>query len=88
LFFNSAVKIGKPFRKIPCDDIIIVDFSDENNKIAVVEGGKTSPSSETILHSMIYRNRKNINFSKSKNKYIFIIGEIAAVFSHKMHLLR
>lgn len=51
---------SREYDELTIDDIIIVDFSDENDKFEVIEG-KWSPSSETILHSLIYKKRKKIN---------------------------
>jgi L-fuculose-phosphate aldolase len=56
----AITRSGKKYEEMTTDDVIIVDFSSEDNKIAVKEG-KFTPSSESILHSMVYKNRKNIN---------------------------
>ncbi|MHA1270162.1 MAG: class II aldolase/adducin family protein [Candidatus Helarchaeota archaeon] len=51
---------SRQYDELTIDDIIVVDFSNEDDKIEVIEG-KWSPSSETILHSLIYKKRKKIN---------------------------
>ncbi|MHA1252528.1 MAG: class II aldolase/adducin family protein [Candidatus Helarchaeota archaeon] len=51
---------SREYDELTIDDIIVVDFSNEEDKIEVIEG-KWSPSSETILHSLIYKKRKKIN---------------------------
>jgi len=51
---------SRNYNELTIDDIIVVDFSDENDKFEVIEGNGT-PSSETILHSLIYKKRKKIN---------------------------
>ena len=51
---------SKDYDAMTLDDIIVVDFSDEQDKYTVLEG-KLSPSSETILHSLIYKKRSKIN---------------------------
>ncbi|MHA1694120.1 MAG: class II aldolase/adducin family protein [Candidatus Helarchaeota archaeon] len=51
---------SREYDELTLDDIIIVDFSDEEDNIKVIEGN-WSPSSETILHSYIYKKRKKIN---------------------------
>ena len=56
----AITRSGKNYEEMTTDDVNIVDFSSEDNKIKVLEGNFT-PSSESILHSMIYKNRKNIN---------------------------
>lgn len=56
----AITRSGKNYEEMTTEDVNIVDFSSEDNKIAVLEGNFT-PSSESILHSMIYKNRKNIN---------------------------
>jgi len=56
----AITRSGKNYEEMTTDDVNIVEFSSEDNKIKVLEGNFT-PSSESILHSMIYKNRKNIN---------------------------
>ena len=51
---------SREYADLTIDDIIIVDFSNEEDKFEVLEG-KWSPSSETILHSLIYKKRRKIN---------------------------